>query len=164
MPVLAKSKNQKTDPPTDVQTGQLTAEQRSRWDELDGVVRRGARVFYEVGQALGEIRDEGLYRGEFDSLEERNEIYRTMTAAGLDESILHRTAKGSAMMTVRALEVLPGVTVSVELDQSAPVLLLQLDDFGANGGGAEVVQARLPDVAADNVNEPKNRRVEVVVR
>ncbi len=28
-----------------------------------------------------------LYRGEFDSLEERNEIYRQMTQAGLDESI-----------------------------------------------------------------------------
>ena len=28
-----------------------------------------------------------LYRGEFDSREERDEIYRTMTAAGLDESI-----------------------------------------------------------------------------
>ena len=28
-----------------------------------------------------------LFRGEFDSLEERDEIYRTMTAAGLDESI-----------------------------------------------------------------------------
>jgi len=28
-----------------------------------------------------------LFRGEFDSLEERNEIYRTMTQAGLDESI-----------------------------------------------------------------------------
>jgi peptide/nickel transport system substrate-binding protein len=28
-----------------------------------------------------------LFRGEFDSLEERNQIYRTMTEAGLDESI-----------------------------------------------------------------------------
>ncbi len=28
-----------------------------------------------------------LFRGEFDSLDERNEIYRTMTQAGLDESI-----------------------------------------------------------------------------
>jgi peptide/nickel transport system substrate-binding protein len=28
-----------------------------------------------------------LFQGEFDSLEERNEIYRTMTQAGLDESI-----------------------------------------------------------------------------
>ena len=28
-----------------------------------------------------------LFRGEFDSLEQRNEIYRTMTQAGLDESI-----------------------------------------------------------------------------
>ena len=33
--------------------------------------------------ALGQT----LYRGEFDSLEERNEIYYTMTAAGLDESV-----------------------------------------------------------------------------
>ncbi len=33
--------------------------------------------------ALGQT----LYRGEFDSLEERNEIYRTMTRAGLDESV-----------------------------------------------------------------------------
>ncbi len=33
--------------------------------------------------ALGQT----LYRGEFDSLEERNEIYRQMTEAGLDESI-----------------------------------------------------------------------------
>jgi peptide/nickel transport system substrate-binding protein len=33
--------------------------------------------------ALGQT----LYRGEFDSLEERDEIYQTMTAAGLDESI-----------------------------------------------------------------------------
>ncbi|MEX1345016.1 MAG: hypothetical protein AB1Z63_10125, partial [Candidatus Limnocylindrales bacterium] len=28
-----------------------------------------------------------LFRGEFDSLEERNQIYRTMTEAGLDESV-----------------------------------------------------------------------------
>ena len=28
-----------------------------------------------------------LFRGEFDSLEERNQIYRTMTLAGLDESV-----------------------------------------------------------------------------
>ncbi|MEA2025906.1 MAG: ABC transporter substrate-binding protein, partial [Chloroflexota bacterium] len=33
--------------------------------------------------ALGQT----LYRGEFGSLEERNEIYRTMTQAGLDESV-----------------------------------------------------------------------------
>ncbi len=33
--------------------------------------------------ALGQT----LYRGEFDSLDERNEIYRQMTQAGLDESI-----------------------------------------------------------------------------
>lgn len=39
--------------------------------------------------AAGELDDLGqtLYRGEFDSLEERNDIYRTMTAAGLDESV-----------------------------------------------------------------------------
>jgi peptide/nickel transport system substrate-binding protein len=44
-----------------------------------------------LGQTIapGELDTLGqtLYRGEFDSLEERNDIYRLMTAAGLDESV-----------------------------------------------------------------------------
>ena len=37
------------------------------------------------GQTIDDL-GQTLFRGEFDSLEERNQIYRTMTQAGLDES------------------------------------------------------------------------------
>ena len=54
--------------------------------------------------ALGQT----LFRGEFDSLEERNEIYRTMTQAGLDDSI--RIWLATVNNSFPAVEGLEGVT------------------------------------------------------
>lgn len=54
--------------------------------------------------ALGQT----LYRGEFDSLEERNAIYRQMTAAGLDESV--RIWLATVDNSFPALDSLEGLT------------------------------------------------------
>ncbi len=67
---IAEPVDKKPTPPTDGQGDQLTTDQRARWDELDGVVRLGVQAFHEMGQALAEIRDEGLYRSEFESWED----------------------------------------------------------------------------------------------
>jgi peptide/nickel transport system substrate-binding protein len=57
--------------------------------------------------ALGQT----LYRGEFDSLEERNEIYRQMTQAGLDESI--RIWLATVDNSFPAVDTLEGMTRDV---------------------------------------------------
>ncbi len=61
-----------------------------------------------IGQGELDTLGQTLYRGEFDSLEERNEIYRTMTAAGLDESI--RIWLATVDNSFPALDSLEGLT------------------------------------------------------
>lgn len=60
--------------------------------------------------ALDEL-GQTLFRGEFDSLEERNEIYRSMTRAGLDESI--RVWLATVNNSFPARSGLEGVTVDL---------------------------------------------------
>ena len=38
--------------------------------ELEQVIERGLKTFVEVGEALGRIRDERLYKAEYDTFEE----------------------------------------------------------------------------------------------
>src|SRR5262245_5976189 len=42
----------------------------TRLSELEAVIERGQQTFIEVGRALTEIRDSGLYRTEFATFEE----------------------------------------------------------------------------------------------
>lgn len=48
----------------------LTVEEVSTLEELENVVRNGLKYFLEVGRALMQIKDQRLYREDFDSFEE----------------------------------------------------------------------------------------------
>src|SRR4028118_2436674 len=43
-------------------TDQLDVAQRARLQELESIVEHGLQIFYEVGKALDEIREQKLYR------------------------------------------------------------------------------------------------------
>ena len=62
-----------------------------------------------------------LFRGEFDSLEERNEIYRQMTATGLDESI--RIWLVNVLNTFPATSALTDVTLDIAAGPRTPYTL-----------------------------------------
>jgi hypothetical protein len=47
----------------------ITKLETDRLDDLKAVIKRGAKTFIEVGNALEEIRDERLYRDEYDTFE-----------------------------------------------------------------------------------------------
>jgi hypothetical protein len=48
----------------------LTRSEDRRMNELEAVITRGLRAFFEAGQALGEIREKRLYRRTHDTFEE----------------------------------------------------------------------------------------------
>ena len=47
----------------------LTKEETRRYEELTGIIEKGSKIFVDVGDALLEVRDRKLYRGEFSSFE-----------------------------------------------------------------------------------------------
>ena len=48
----------------------LTTSERSRLDECESVIERGLKTFVDVGRALLEIRDSGLYREKYGTFED----------------------------------------------------------------------------------------------
>ncbi|MEG3931750.1 MULTISPECIES: hypothetical protein [unclassified Microcoleus] len=68
---------------TEYGTAQLDVAERTRLQELESIVEHGLQIFYEVGKALDEIREEKLYR----------ETHKTFEAYCLDNwGIGRRTA------------------------------------------------------------------------
>lgn len=53
---------------TDVTT-KLTEAERRKFNDLDGIIRKGLQTFAEVGASLAIVRDQRLYREEYDSFE-----------------------------------------------------------------------------------------------
>lgn len=47
----------------------LTEAERRKFNDLDGIIRKGLQTFAEVGAALAIVRDQRLYREEYDSFE-----------------------------------------------------------------------------------------------
>jgi hypothetical protein len=54
----------------EVEDTRLEQSEQSRLVELEGVIRRGLQIFFEVGHALSEIRDKRLYRSTHSTFEE----------------------------------------------------------------------------------------------
>jgi hypothetical protein len=54
---------------TEYATAQLDVAERKRLQELESIVEHGLQIFYEVGKALDEIREEKLYRETHKSFE-----------------------------------------------------------------------------------------------
>lgn len=76
--------------------GKLTVRQSERLIELCGIVRRGMQTFVEMGAALREIRDSGLYTEHAENFEEfvaaefgfsRPRAYQLIAAAGVVEEM-----------------------------------------------------------------------------
>jgi hypothetical protein len=74
----------------------LTVQERERRDELEVVIRSGLKTFYEVGNALAEIREKRLYRETHSSFESycqevweisRRHANRLIGSAGVIENL-----------------------------------------------------------------------------
>jgi len=50
-------------------TEKLTEPERRKFNDLDGIIRKGLQTFAEVGASLAIIRDQRLYREEYDTFE-----------------------------------------------------------------------------------------------
>lgn len=77
----------------------MTPAEIKRYDELTGVVKENLKAFWAVGKALMEIRDEKLYRIEFDTFEDYCQGVLDISA----RSGYHQIAAAEVMENLRTM-------------------------------------------------------------
>jgi len=94
----------------------LSLRQRSRLDQLEAVIRRGRKQYVAVGNALAEVRDDELYREDYDTFQaylrgkwdlSESHGYRLIDAAEVADNI---SPAGEAPDTERQARELVGLS------------------------------------------------------
>lgn len=94
----------------------LTISQQERLTDQERIVRGGLQAFYDVGEALSVIRDEKLYRLDYDTFEDycqskwgmsRTYAHRLIKSADVIDNLLPTGNKPEAERQVRPLTQLP---------------------------------------------------------
>lgn len=100
--------------------GVLTKGEKARLDELCGVVDRGIKGFFEVGMALGEIRESRLYRETHNNFEdfcrERWDIGKTYAHGQIQAYQVVENVRNC------------GVIIPVNEAQARPLTMFEADD------------------------------------
>lgn len=94
-------------------TDQLDVAQRARLQELESIVEHGLQIFYEVGKALDEIREQKLYR----------ETHKTFEAYCLDNWGLGRRTADRFIAAAQVIENLRpiGLKIPTKENQVRPL-------------------------------------------
>jgi len=94
-------------------TDQLDVAQRARLQELESIVEHGLQIFYEVGKALDEIREQKLYR----------ETHKTFEAYCLDNWGLGRRTADRFIAAAQVIENLRpiGLKIPTKENQLRPL-------------------------------------------
>lgn len=113
---------------------ELTTDERTRFDDLCGIVDRGIKTFFEVGMALAEIRDSRLYRETHETFEDfcrdrwdigRSHSYRYIEAAYVVKNLSPIGDK----ISCDTLNTLPewGVSIPMNEAQARPLTMFEAD-------------------------------------
>lgn len=102
----------------------LTGAELEELGSLEATVERGLRAFWEIGQALQQIRDKRLYRQEYATFEEycicrwemsRRSAYQLIEAATVYENVRH----GAQILPANERQTRPLVTLPPQKQQEA---------------------------------------------
>lgn len=98
---------------TEYATAQLDVAERKRLQELESIVEHGLQIFYEVGKALDEIREEKLYR----------ETHKTFEAYCIDNWGIGRRTADRFISAARVVENLRpiGLKIPTKENQVRPL-------------------------------------------
>ena len=137
----------------------LTASEKRRKQELEGIVQSGLEEFLCVGLALAELRNRRLYRVEFGTFEEYARARFNMARSSLDQLIRSASTaqclleagvqlpKGTTEAVIRPISALPGDELQAGCWQLA-------ESFSGARGPTVRLVARLCSVVRDCLENP----------
>ena len=132
-------------PASPVKLEPISLDESTRLIELEKVIETGQQSFIEVGNALGEIRDAGLYRSDYTSFDEycqkkwsftKQHAYRLIQCAPVAESNLQVTSLNQARELVKVPKEKRATVIKVAAAQA--------QSEGRKLAAKDIVQAAVP--------------------
>lgn len=148
-----------------IKTTTLPAEENARLAQCEQIIERGFTVFFEVGQALAEIRDAKLYRASHDTFEDyckarwdigRSRAYELIDQATVVKAITDAGVNLSAVADISKRDVR-------ELKKDLPAAAKQIKDKIKKGAApTEATAAVIAQMTAKKDHPKADRKAQQV--